>query len=94
VKRKTCAGRAPEFHEVTAQGPEHVRLSPHRYEKRQHCEELRLTHFIDNRQDALEHLRGHVKYLFLLDEQKQAAPAWATHLLSWPEVDARFPEHG
>lgn len=79
---------------MTGQGPEYVRLGLHRYENRQHCEELGITHFIDNRQDPLEHLRGLVRYLFPLDEQKQVAPAWATHLLSWPDVDARFRDHG
>src|SRR4051812_4655464 len=53
------------FFERTAIDPSHLRFCRRREEKRLHADELGLTHFIDDREDVLAHLRGSVSCLAL-----------------------------
>ena len=48
------------------------------------CRELQVTHFIDDRLDVLEHLRGTVPHLFLFGACQ--GPDWVTPLAGWPEA--------
>ncbi|HWO24359.1 MAG TPA: hypothetical protein VNO30_36695 [Kofleriaceae bacterium] len=46
------------FWDVTGIAPDHLRFCLKRPQKADHCRELAITHFIDDRVDVLEHLRG------------------------------------
>jgi hypothetical protein len=69
---------------------DHVRFCRERPEKRVHCAELRLTHFVDDRPDVLEHLRGLVPYRFLFGVQRGPAPDDVTPVLDWAEAERRL----
>jgi hypothetical protein len=51
---------------------------------------LGLTHFIDDRTDVLDHLRGVVPHLYLFGVQTGAIPPWTVHVIDWPAVGARL----
>ena len=94
VQKKTLAWF--EHHDVyTATGldPSRIRFCRERHEKVGHCQELGITHFIDDRRDVLGHLRGHVEHLFLFGDQKRPAPNWTVPLASWPATWEWFERH-
>ena len=76
------------FFERTGLAREHLRSCRARPEKRTHAEELRLTHFIDDRLDVLDPMRGLVPGLILFGHQPAgvAAPDGVTPALDWPSV--------
>lgn len=74
-----------DFFQRTGVPAANVRFCRERSGKRIHCQENRLTHFIDDRVDVLRHLVKLVPHLFLFGEQKSGTrpPYWATHVLDW-----------
>lgn len=60
-----------------------------RRDKADHAVRLRLTHFIDDRVDVLEHLRAVMKDLYLFGHQAPdvQVPPWAVHVLTWQAVE-------
>ena len=76
------------FHELTGVPVEQVRFCRERPQKRDHAAELGLTHFVDDRPDVLEHLRGLVPHLFLFGPQREPAPEWARWVAGWPEAES------
>lgn len=73
---------AHDFYARTGLPPEHVRFCRKRPEKRDHCRELGLTHFVDDRPDVHEAIRGavHHQYLFAAGPAPRgvtATPTWA-----------------
>jgi hypothetical protein len=75
------------FFEQTELTHEAVRFCRHRNDKRGHAAELRLTHFIDDRYDVLDHLSGVVGNRYLFGVQHQI-PRWAIHVRDWAAVRA------
>jgi len=77
-----------DIFEKTGLAADHLRFCRERREKRGHCRELAITHFVDDRLDVLEHLRGLVPHLFLYGVQppSTARPAWLTPVANWPAV--------
>lgn len=77
-----------QFWDRTGIASDHLRFCLERPDKAVHCAELGVTHFIDDRVDVLEHLRGLVPHLYLFgaDWKTRVAPAWATPVITWPEV--------
>jgi len=71
------------FFERTALHPSNLRFCRRRDEKRAHAEELALTHFIDDRVDVLQHLRGAVSCLALFGVQGAPIPDWTIHVPDW-----------
>ncbi|MEZ4237262.1 MAG: hypothetical protein R3F59_14155 [Myxococcota bacterium] len=65
-----------------------VRFCRERRDKALHARELGLTHFVDDRRDVLQHLRGIVAHLFLFGEQRDPAPPWATPLPRWADAES------
>jgi hypothetical protein len=73
----------------------HLRFCLERRDKALHCRELGITHFIDDRLDVLEHLRGLVPRLYLFGHQNARPPAWVTAVVTWPSaVAAILPDAG
>jgi hypothetical protein len=81
--RRWLAGH--DFHARSGLPPEHVRFCLTRPEKRDHCVELGLTHFVDDRADVHAAIRGTVEYHYLFGPQRDPAPAW-THAATWADV--------
>lgn len=81
------------FHEETALPRPHVRFCRERPEKAEHARQLGLTHFIDDRLDVLEAMRGLVPHLLAFGEEVGPAPAWAENVRDWGAVSAWFERH-
>ena len=92
VQRKTRAWlRHWDFHAATGLPPENVRFCLERAQKAAHCKQLKITYFIDDRLDVLEHLRGLVPHLYLFGEQPRldGIPDWVTHAGDWEAAVTR-----
>ncbi len=76
------------FYDETGLPRTHLRFCLQRSQKSLHCRQLRLTHFIDDRLDVLEHLRGLVPDLYLFGEQPDldGIPDWVTPVADWRET--------
>jgi hypothetical protein len=71
-----------DFYGRTGVSRDNVRFCRIRAEKRGHCEELGLTHFVDDRTDVHAAIHGTVEYQYLFgqaigSEHAQAATTWA-----------------
>jgi hypothetical protein len=74
-----------DFHRRTGIPRDHVRFCLQRPQKADHCRELGLTHFIDDRADVLRHLAGLVPHRYLFGPQREAATqAGVTPCIDWP----------
>ena len=78
------------FHELTGLPRENVRFCLKRPEKREHCERIGATHFVDDRFDVLENLRGLVPNLYWFGHRpaSPAAPEWLTPVVDFPSLRA------
>jgi hypothetical protein len=75
-----------EFFARTGLTEAQVRFCRKREDKRVHAADLGLTHFIDDRTDVLEHLRGLVPRLGLFGVQPAAPPEWVVPIADWASV--------
>lgn len=77
------------FYQETGMPADHLRFCLRRPEKRRHCAALGLTHFVDDRLDVLQHLRGLVPYLYLFGRQRHGTqiPSWVRPVVDWREVE-------
>lgn len=72
VQRKTWLWfEHHDFYRRTGMVPAHVRFCFKREEKAIHCEELKITHFIDDRLDVLDYVKAHVRHRYLFGEQPE-----------------------
>lgn len=75
------------FFDATGIDPDHVRFCRRRADKAVHCEELGITHFVDDRYDVLEHLVGVVPHLFLFGSNDERAPDSAVPTPTWTDAE-------
>ena len=75
-----------DFYGRTGLDPEHVRFCRQRPEKRIHCEQLRLTHFVDDRPDVHEAIRGVVQHHYFFGPQPHGVPDYAQHAATWSDA--------
>lgn len=91
VERKTRAWLEHwRFFEMTGLAPGNLYFCRERHEKAPICQSLDIEHFIDDRADVLEHMRGQVKHLYLFGEQDEAAPSWVMPVANWKETMTHF----
>lgn len=78
------------FFERTAIPVENIRFCRERHQKADHCVELGLSHFIDDRQDVLQHMQGLVPNRFLFGPQHNpVADKGLTRLATWADASLR-----
>jgi hypothetical protein len=65
-----------------------VRFCRERREKRGHCEQLRLTHFVDDHPEVHKAIRGAVDYQYFFGPQRKAVPPYGIHVRTWAEAAA------
>ncbi|MGA7329331.1 MAG: hypothetical protein WBX25_33820 [Rhodomicrobium sp.] len=77
-----------DFYAATGLPSEHVRFCLDRPQKAEHCRQLKITHFIDDRLDVLEAMREDVSHLYLFGEQPrlEEIPNWTMHVADWEEA--------
>lgn len=87
TQRKTRAWlKHWNFFDTVGLSWDRLRFCLRRDEKSEHCRELGITHFIDDRLDVLEHLRRVVPHLYLFGAQPEHhdIPNWVTQVPDWP----------
>lgn len=77
------------FYRTTGVRPDRVLFCKERPQKADHCARHRITHFVDDRPDVLQHLRGLVPWLYLYGPQRHAPPVWCDHVENWRQVRAK-----
>jgi hypothetical protein len=89
MQEKTRAWlRHNAFFEKTGIPKGNLRFCFERHQKAAHCRQLRITHFVDDRLDVLEHLEGVVPNRFLFGPQRPgvAIPPDVVRLRRWQEA--------
>ena len=78
---------AHEFHRRTGLPAGNVRFCRRRADKRGHCEELGLTHFVDDHPEVHLAIRGTVEHQYLFGVQHAPAPRPAVPAATWADVE-------
>jgi hypothetical protein len=66
---------------------DNIRFCLKRPDKAIHCADLGITHFVDDKLDVHQALRGVVAYRYLFGPQRTPPPAWVRHTLTWTAVE-------
>ena len=66
--------------------PDHVRFCRLRPEKAVHCEELAITHFVDDKLEVHQALREIVPHRYLFGKQRKT-PRWVEHTPTWAAAE-------
>ena len=77
---------AHDFHRRTALPPDHIRFCRTRADKRIHCRELALTHFIDDHPEVHAAIRGTVDHQYFFGPQRRPIPAYGIPALTWADL--------
>lgn len=74
------------FYDATGVRRDRLVFCLERPQKAEHCTRLGITHFIDDRVDVLEAMRGLVPHLFLFGPQRRPVDGlnWLTAVPDWP----------
>ncbi len=77
-----------DFFSITGLKRDHIFFCDKRPQKRDHCIELGITHFIDDRVHVLDIIKDVVDNLYLFGPQKMTSHVlrWATLVKDWDEV--------
>jgi hypothetical protein len=78
---------AHDFYRRTGVPGDHVRFCRTRPEKRGHCLELSLTHFVDDHPEVHAAIRGAVDHQYLFGQQAQPVPDYAAAALTWADAE-------
>lgn len=76
-----------DFYQRTGLSRDHVRFCRTRPEKRPHCEELGLTHFVDDHPEVHEAIRGAVGFQYFFGPQANPVPSWGIHAPTWYDAE-------
>ena len=78
--------QAHDFHGRTGVPAGHVRFCRERRDKRLHCAELGLTHFVDDHPEVHAAIRGAVQFQYFFGPQRRPVPAWGIHAATWADA--------
>lgn len=91
TQRKTLAWLDhQDFYGRTGVPYGNIRFCRRRAEKAVHCEELGITHMIDDRLDVHRAIREVVPHRYLFGPQDGEIPDWVFHTSDWSAVDAEL----
>lgn len=76
-----------DFYRRTGVPIGNVRFCRRRADKAGHCTQLGITHMVDDRIDVHQALDGVVPHRYLFGRQKDAAPHWVRHTLTWSDLE-------
>lgn len=79
--------QAHDFHDRTGLPIGQVRFCRRRADKRDHCVELGLTHFVDDHPEVHLAIRGAVEHQYLFGVQHAPAPSYVTPTPTWADVE-------
>jgi hypothetical protein len=78
---------AHEFHSRTGLPADQVRFCRARADKREHCEELGLTHFVDDHPEVHHAIRGVVRHQYLFGVQPVPGPSFTISAPTWRDAE-------
>jgi hypothetical protein len=78
---------AHDFYRRTGLPPEHLRFCLTRRDKRVHCQQLGLTHFIDDHPDVHAAIRGTVDHQYFFGPQRRPVPGYGQHAPTWVDAE-------
>ena len=78
---------AHDFFDRTGVPREHVRFCRRRAEKRAHCEDLGLTHFVDDHPEVHAAIRGAVRHQYFFGPQRRPVPEFGEAAPTWADVE-------
>lgn len=78
---------AHDFYQRTGLPRSHVRFCLTRPEKRIHCEELGLTHFVDDHPEVHEAILGTVDFQYFFGPQAEPVPGYGIHAPTWADAE-------
>lgn len=79
---------AHDFWARTGMSSDQARFCLKRHEKRVHCEELGLTHFVDDHPEVHAAIRGTVEFQYFFGPQRRPVPPYGIHVPTWTETVA------
>lgn len=79
--------RGNDFHARTGVPAGQVRFCRRRPDKRFHCEDLGLTHFVDDHPEVHSAIRGAVDHQYLFGPQRRSIPPYVQHTPTWADVE-------
>jgi hypothetical protein len=68
----------------------HVRFCRTRPDKRIHCQDLGLTHFVDDHPEVQAAIRDVVDYQYFFGPQDQPVPGYGIHAPTWWHVESHI----
>jgi hypothetical protein len=74
---------AHDFYGRTGLPRDQIRFCRARSDKRIHCVELELTHFVDDHPEVHEAIRGSVEHQYFFGPQRRPVPSYGVHAPSW-----------
>jgi hypothetical protein len=77
---------AHDFFGRTGMNPGHLRFCRARPEKREHCVDLSLTHFVDDHPEVHAAIRGTVTYQYFFGPQRDPVPDYGIAAPDWPRT--------
>ncbi|HET7012872.1 MAG TPA: hypothetical protein VFI65_03105 [Streptosporangiaceae bacterium] len=77
-----------DFYRRTSLPPAQVRFCRARPDKRLHCEELALTHFVDDHPEVHAAIRGAVAHQYFFGPQFGGVPSYGIHTPTWADAEA------
>jgi hypothetical protein len=78
---------AHDFYRRTDLPADHVRFCRTRPDKRIHCLELDLTHFVDDHPEVHAAIRGTVDYQYFFGPQRHSVPGYGIQVRTWAEAE-------
>ena len=78
---------AHDFHRRSGVDPAQVRFCRARADKRQHCLDLALTHFVDDHPEVHAAIRGAVTHQYFFGPQRRPVPDYGHPTPTWPDVE-------
>jgi hypothetical protein len=76
-----------DFYRRTGLPPGHVRFCRTRPDKRLHCQELALTHFVDDHPEVHVAIRGAVAHQYFFGPQRAPVPDYGIAALTWDTLE-------
>jgi hypothetical protein len=75
-----------DFYRRTGLPREQVRFCRTRPDKRIHCVQLGLTHFVDDHPEVHAAIRGTVEHQYFFGPQRKAVPGYGIHTPTWASI--------
>jgi hypothetical protein len=78
---------AHDIYHRTGLPPDHLRFCRTRSDKRIHCRQLGLTHFVDDHPEVHAAIRGIVDHQYFFGPQQHPVPDYGQHAPTWADTE-------